>query len=192
MNNNGFFYRSNGDFSDSVNEEDEIISLRKRVAYLEGENKALQDILDKLLASRQVSSGSEAFPTPSTPRSRPLPEEDKTLNRTALCNELIRLLLSLDPEVRFGVTLKPFIGEEKEIYRVYIRQDNSYLYFDKHGRLWSDTKGKGRNGEKKKGCLAHRLLNRLYILREHLEESPIIQAVLLKGELNGFAIEPED
>jgi hypothetical protein len=148
---------------------------------LETDVAELKSMVVSLLA---IIAGRESRPeikapveAPKAPESRPLPEEDKTISRLALCNELVRLLIELGKEIPLGASPKLFAGEKKGKPRVYLAEDNSYLYFDRWGRL---VLGEAKMGKR---TVAQRVLNQLYAMRDYLP-SPIIQAALLKSQFN--------
>lgn len=164
------------------------VSFVERVDRLEATVTTLLNMVASLQASLADRESRPEIKTsvevPSAPQDRVIPDLDKAFNRSALCNELIRVLIDLDPEVRMGATPKPFYGAKKNVSRVYFVQDNSFLYFDEYGRLYAGAKEK-----KSKGTLARRLLDRLHEMREYLD-SPILTAALTKTALNGFVIDP--
>ena len=117
-------------------------------------------------------------PAPSVLESRPLPEEDKTVTRIALCSELVRFLLS-NPEIAFG-TPKFAPGEKANRPRVHFVEDNSFIYFNEWGRIHV-----GQPNKTSKGVIARRQLKQLFAMREAIaEESPILAASLLKSQFN--------
>ena len=150
---------------------------------LETDVAELKSMVVSLLA---IIAGRESRPeikapieAPKTPESRPLPEEDKTISRLALCSELVRLVIEIGKEMPLGASPKLFVGEKKGKPRVYFAEDNSYLYFDRWGRLVS---GEAKSGKR---TVAQRVLTTLYTLRDHLP-SPIVQAALLKSQFNAI------
>jgi hypothetical protein len=165
---------------------DEIKELRDRIARLEGTVSALQDqilAVQSHLYSKSAASPSEDAAEPE-PERRPLPEADKILDRTMLCAELYKVIMSLDSETRFGLIPTGALGEKKDRPRIWLQPGNSYLYFDNWGRICAGTKNpKGR------GNGSYALLQRLYEMREALQ-SPFIEAALLKSFENGFIIDP--
>ena len=165
---------------------EEIGALKERIAQLENANAELKNknvsLLNTIAAfSAIIADRGESRPeikapveAPKPPESRPLPEEDKMINRLALCSELVRLLIELGKEMPFGASPKLFAGTTAP--RVYFVDDNSYLYFDKAGRIYP-----GAPTIKCKGRTARYVLGKLYEMRDYLP-SPIIQAALLKSQ----------
>jgi hypothetical protein len=192
MNNNGnsgeVNHNLNGDRFRIVKPGDEITELRERIASLEGlvvekdkRIEALQMALSKLLIARTVNAEAKpASEVSNAPTSRPLPEEDKTIDRAALCNELVRVCIELGRELgdSWVGTPKFAHGDRANKPRVHFAEDNSFLYFDPWGRLLL-----GKPNETSKGRVARRVLKQLYFMREHLR-SPILQAALLKTQFN--------
>jgi hypothetical protein len=160
-------------------------SFVERIDRLEDTVSTLLNTVAKLQAS---IAGRESRPeikapveVPSAPESRPLPEEDKTISRIALCSELVRLVIELGREMLLGAspTLAP--GDKAGKPRVHFMEDNSFIYFDKTGRIHE-----GRS--EKKSPVARWVLKTLYSMRDHLP-SPIIQAALLKSQFNAAVLE---
>jgi hypothetical protein len=159
--------------------------VEERLARLETDVAELKSTVVSLLA---VIAGRESRPeikapveAPRAPESRPLPEEDKTISRLALCNELVRLLIELNRETVFVGTPKLASGNKTGKPRVHFLEDNTFLYFDSSGRIHE-----GRS--EKKNPVARRVLKQLYAMRDFLP-SPGIQAALLKSQFNAALLD---
>ena len=169
-------------FPGSMAFEERLARLDTKVSDLQSTVVSLQSAVASLLAT---ISGRESRPeikapveAPKAPESRPLPEEDKTVTRIALCSELVRFLLG-NPEVAFG-TPKFAPGEKANRPRVHFVEDNSFIYFNEWGRIQA-----GQPNKTSKGVIARRQLKQLFVMREAIaEESPILAAALLKSQFN--------
>ena len=164
---------------------EEIGVLKARIAQLEHTNAGLINTVETLSA---IIAGKESRPeikalveAPKPPESRPLPEEDKMISRLALCNELVRLLIELGREMPFVGTPKLASGDKAGKPRVHFMEDNSFLYFDKDGRIHE-----GRSV--KKSPVARHVLKQLYAMRDFLP-SPVIQEALLKSQFNAAILD---
>jgi hypothetical protein len=154
-------------------------SFEERLARLE--NTVALLVKAALLAPTPAPVPVPSAPVPSVPESRPLPEEDKTISRLALCNELVRLLIELGREMPFVGTPKLASGDKAGKPRVHFMEDNSFLYLDSSGRI---HEGKSV----KKSPVARHVLKQLYAMRDFLP-SPIIQAALLKSQFNAALLD---
>lgn len=170
------YNRFNGESNDFFHDNDEanvwraIDLLRREVDLLRREVALLRE--EKRIAVVET-------PEEKVSENLPLPEEDKTISRISLCSELIRLTIELGKELPLGASPKLFTGEKKNNPRVYFAEDNSFLYFDKWGRLCLG------DAQKSKGCVARRVLTTLYAMRDHLP-SPTVQGALLKSQFSAF------
>jgi hypothetical protein len=154
---------------------EEIKFLKERIVELENTIVSLSTILAGRESRPEIKTPVEV---PSAPESRPLPEEDKTVTRIALCSELMRFLLG-HLEIAFG-TPKFAPGEKANRPRVHFVEDNSFIYFNEWGHIHA-----GQPNKTSKGVIARRQLRQLFAMREAIaEESPILAAALLKSQFN--------
>jgi hypothetical protein len=172
---NRFSFNRNGDFGGERTLEEHVAHLEGLVEEKDKTIETLQSVIQALLISRQ--SNNEEKKILSVSERQPLPEEDKTINRIALCSELVRVLLDPDVFSALKVTPKLARGEKADKPRVYLMEDNSFLYFDEWGRLYA------RSANKISGGLARSTLKQLYQMRDYLP-SPVLQASLLKTQFN--------
>ena len=161
---------------------EEIEALKERLIRLEN---TVASLLNTVASFQAIIAGRDSrlemkapVEAPSAPENRPLPEEDKTVTRIALCSELMRFLLS-HPEIAFG-TPKFAPGEKVNRPRVHFVEDNSFIYFNEWGRIYA-----GQPNKTSKGVIARRQLKQFFAMREAIaEESPILAAALLKSQFN--------
>jgi hypothetical protein len=155
------------------------ISSLNAAAALQGAVASLQNTIANQSNRSEIKVPLEA---PKLPESRPLPEEDKIVDRYALCADLVRVLTDLNRETVLVCLPKLAHGDKTDKPRVYFTDDNSFLYFDKWGRIYP-----GAPTRKCKGKTARYILGKLHEMRDFLPSHPI-QAALAKSQFNAAII----
>jgi hypothetical protein len=174
------FFRFNPSFPNGKNGHNgssEIETLKERIARLENTVAYLRGLIEGGLLNREKEPVAEAK------EEKKAPEEDKIVDRYALCAELVRLLIELNRETVLVSIPKLSRGDKTDKPRVYFTDDNSFLYFDKAGRIYP-----GAPTLKCKGKTARYVLGKLYKMRDYLP-SPLIQAALIKSQFNAAVLE---
>jgi hypothetical protein len=170
------FFRFNPSFPNGKNGHNghsEIETLKERLARLENTVAYLGGLIEGgNLLNR------EKEPVAETKEEKKAPEGDTIVDRYALCAELVRLLIELNRETVLVSIPKFAPGDKTDKPRVYFTDDNSFLYFDKAGRIYP-----GAPTQKCKGKTARYVLGKLHKMRDYLP-SPLIQAALLKSQFN--------
>jgi hypothetical protein len=187
MNNSGNGGEVNHNFH-IVEPEDELTSLRKRIANLEMVNETLNEtlkiLIEAILTPRpgKESGGKreETIKIPLTVKAPITPKEKDP--REMLLQEVSRVISVLDPEIRFGaVAGNIWYGEKDNVYRLYLVPDHSYLYVNRDGKL---LPGYSDKRVKVKTLLAARLLDRFReVVPYFAEMEPPIEAPLLREAL---------